>query len=61
MKKAGPVFVDLLDKDGNKLRTLLTETQQEKSRQRQELDLSDLPARTSVKSRLKAARKLSGL
>ena len=61
MKKAGPVFVDLLDKDGNKLRTLLTETQQKKSRQRQELDLSDLPARTSVKSRLKAARKLSGL
>lgn len=46
VKKAGPVSVDLLDKDGNKLRTLLAETQQEKGSQRQQLDLSDLPAGT---------------
>jgi hypothetical protein len=46
LKKAGPVTVDLLDKDGNKLRTLLPETQQEKGHQHQQLDLSDLPAGT---------------
>jgi hypothetical protein len=46
VKKAGPVSVDLLDKDGNKLRTLLPETQQERGSQRQALDLSDLPAGT---------------
>ena len=46
VKKAGPVSVDLLDKDGNKLRTLLAETQQEKGSQHQSLDLSDLPAGT---------------
>ena len=46
VKKAGPVSVDLFDKDGNKLRTLLPETQREKGSQRQQLDLSDLPAGT---------------
>ena len=46
VKKAGPVSVDLLDKDGHKLRTLLAETPQEKGSQRQQLDLSDLPAGT---------------
>ena len=46
VKKAGPVSVDLLDKDGNKLRTLLAETQQEKGGHSQALDLSDLPAGT---------------
>ena len=46
VKKAGPVSVDLLDRDGNKLRTLLPETQQEQGSQRQQLDLSDLPAGT---------------
>ena len=46
VKKAGPVSVDLLDKDGNKLRTLLAETPQEKGAQSQQLNLSDLPAGT---------------
>ena len=46
VKQAGLVSVDLLDKDGNKLRTLLPETQQEQGSQRQQLDLSDLPAGT---------------
>ena len=46
VKKAGPVSVDLLDKDGNKLRTLLAETQQEKGAHTQALNLSDLPAGT---------------
>ncbi|GAA4049681.1 hypothetical protein GCM10022409_40410 [Hymenobacter glaciei] len=46
VKKTGPVSVDLLDKDGNKLRTLLPETQQEKGGHSQQLDLSDLPAGT---------------
>ena len=46
VKKAGPVSVDLLDKDGNKLRTLLPETQQEKGPHTQALNLSDLPAGT---------------
>ncbi|MDQ2792393.1 MAG: T9SS type A sorting domain-containing protein, partial [Bacteroidota bacterium] len=46
VKKAGPVSVDLLDKDGNKLRTLLPETLQDKGSQHQQLDLSDLPAGT---------------
>ena len=44
--KAGPISVDLLDENGKKLRTLLAETQQEKGRQRQQLDLSDLAAGT---------------
>ena len=46
VKKAGPVSVDLLDKDGNKLRPLLPETQQEKGQYSQQLNLSDLPAGT---------------
>jgi Secretion system C-terminal sorting domain len=46
VKKTGPVSIDLLDKDGNKLRTLLDETQQERGHQRQQLELSDLPAGT---------------
>ncbi|WP_460500799.1 T9SS type A sorting domain-containing protein, partial [Hymenobacter agri] len=46
VKKAGPVSIDLLDKDGNKLRTLLPETPQEKGGQRQQLNLSDLSAGT---------------
>ena len=46
VKKAGPVSVDLLDKDGNKLRTLLAETPQEKGAHTQALNLSDLPAGT---------------
>ncbi|MCI1186425.1 T9SS type A sorting domain-containing protein [Hymenobacter sp. DH14] len=46
VKKAGPVSIDLLDKDGNKLRTLLPKTQQEKGSQRQQLDLSGLPTGT---------------
>ena len=46
VKKAGPVTVDLLDKDGNKLRTLLTEPNAEKGQHTQPLDLHDLPAGT---------------
>lgn len=46
VKKAGPVSVDLLDKDGNKLRTLLAETPQQKGTHTQALNLSDLPAGT---------------
>ena len=46
VKKAGLVSIDLLDKDGNKLRMLLPETPQEKGSQRQQLNLSDLPAGT---------------
>lgn len=46
VKKAGPVRVELLDKDGNKLRTLLPEASQEKGTHSQALNLSDLPAGT---------------
>ncbi|GAB3580190.1 hypothetical protein GCM10027345_21270 [Hymenobacter daeguensis] len=46
VKKAGPLTVDLLDKDGNKLRTLLTEPNAEKGQHTQPLNLSDLPAGT---------------
>lgn len=46
VKKAGPVSIDLLDKDGNKLRTLLSETPQEQGGHSQQLDLSDLPTGT---------------
>ncbi|MDQ2771046.1 MAG: T9SS type A sorting domain-containing protein [Bacteroidota bacterium] len=46
VKKAGPVSVDLLDKDGNKLRTLVAETTQEKGAHTEALNLSDLPAGT---------------
>jgi hypothetical protein len=43
MKAAGPVTVDLLDKNGSKLRTLLTESNAEKGSHTQQLNLSDLP------------------
>ncbi|MET4075025.1 T9SS type A sorting domain-containing protein [Hymenobacter sp. UYCo722] len=46
VRKAGPVRVDLLDKDGNKLRTLVAETTQEKGAHTESLNLSDLPAGT---------------
>ena len=46
VKKAGPVSIDLLDKDGNKLRTLLPEASQEKGAHSQTMNLSDLPAGT---------------
>ncbi|HEX8326786.1 MAG TPA: T9SS type A sorting domain-containing protein [Hymenobacter sp.] len=46
VKKAGPVTVDLLDKNGNKLRTLVAESQQEKGPHKQQIDLHDLPAGT---------------
>ncbi|MBO2009386.1 T9SS type A sorting domain-containing protein [Hymenobacter negativus] len=46
VKKAGPVSVDLLDKNGNKLRTLLTEPNAEKGPHTQPLNLSDLPTGT---------------
>jgi len=44
VKYAGPVTVDLLDSNGNKLRTLLAETAAETGVHRQQLDFSDLPA-----------------
>ncbi|GAB3856993.1 hypothetical protein GCM10028822_30020 [Hymenobacter terrigena] len=46
VKKAGPVTIDLLDKDGNKLRTLVSAASQEKGPQTQQLDLHDVPAGT---------------
>ncbi|MFD2720854.1 T9SS type A sorting domain-containing protein [Hymenobacter monticola] len=46
MKKAGPVTVNLLDKNGNQLRTLLNERNAEKGPHTQQLNLSDLPADT---------------
>jgi len=46
VKKAGPVTIDLLDKDGNKLRTLVNEPNAEKGLHTQQLNLSDLPAGT---------------
>jgi hypothetical protein len=46
VKKAGALTVDLLDKNGNKLRTLFTEAQAEKGAHTQQLDLHDLPAGT---------------
>lgn len=46
VKKAGPVRVDLLDKDGHQLRTLLPETAQDKGTHTQALNLGDLPAGT---------------
>ncbi|MFC6224646.1 T9SS type A sorting domain-containing protein [Hymenobacter artigasi] len=46
VRKAGPVTIDLLDKDGNKLRTLVSEASQEKGPQTQQLDLHDVPAGT---------------
>ncbi|MCC3151965.1 T9SS type A sorting domain-containing protein [Hymenobacter sp. BT770] len=46
VKKAGPVTVDLLDGNGNKLRTLVSESNVEKGAHTQSLDLRDLPAGT---------------
>ena len=46
VKKAGPVTIDLLDKNGNKLRTLATEAAAETGSHTQVLDLRDLPAGT---------------
>lgn len=46
VKKAGPVSVELLDGSGTKLRTLLSEAQQEKGTYTQALNLSDLPKGT---------------
>ncbi|WP_210517894.1 T9SS type A sorting domain-containing protein [Hymenobacter terricola] len=46
VKKAGPVTVDLLDKGGNKLRTLVSDASEEKGPHTQQLDLHDLPAST---------------
>jgi hypothetical protein len=46
VKKAGPVTVNLLDKNGNQLRTLLNEPNADKGVHTQPLNLSDLPAGT---------------
>ncbi|WP_201986704.1 T9SS type A sorting domain-containing protein [Hymenobacter rubidus] len=46
LKAAGPVTVDLLDKDGNKLRTLVAEANADKGTHTQQLILNDLPAGT---------------
>ena len=46
VKKTGPVTIDLLDKDGNKLRTLVAAAIEEKGQHTQQLDLYDLPAGT---------------
>lgn len=45
-KKAGPVTIDLLDHNGNKLRTLVSEANQNQGNHTQSLDLHDLPAGT---------------
>lgn len=46
VKKAGPISVDLLDRNGNKLRSLVAEVNVEKGNHTQQLDLRDLPAGT---------------
>ena len=46
VKKAGPVTVDLLDKSGNSLRTLVSDASEEKGVHTQQLNLHDLPAGT---------------
>jgi hypothetical protein len=46
VKKAGTVSVDLLDKNGSKLRTLVPAFQAEPGARTQQLDLHDLPAGT---------------
>ena len=46
VKKAGPVIVELLDSNGNELRTLVSEAKVEKGNHTQQLDLRDLPAGT---------------
>ena len=44
LKNDGPITVELLDQNGNKLRTLVSEAQQSKGAHTQQLDLRDLPA-----------------
>ncbi|MDO7854289.1 T9SS type A sorting domain-containing protein [Hymenobacter convexus] len=46
LKKAGSVTVNLLDKNGNQLRTLVSETNAEKGAHTQQFNLGDLPAGT---------------
>ena len=46
VKKAGPVTIDLLDKNGSKLHTLAAETNVEKGAHTQSIDLRDVPAGT---------------
>ncbi|MDO7849535.1 T9SS type A sorting domain-containing protein [Hymenobacter sp. M29] len=46
VKKAGPITVNLLDKNGNQLRALVNEPNAEKGPHTQQLNLSDLPAGT---------------
>jgi hypothetical protein len=46
MKANGFITIDLLDKNGTKLRTLLTESNAEKGPHTQQLNLNDLPAGT---------------
>ena len=46
LKNDGPITVALLDQNGNKLRTLVSEAQQLKGAHTQQLDLRDLPAGT---------------
>lgn len=46
VKKAGPVTINLLDKNGSQLRTLLSEPNAEQGAHTQPLNLSDLPAGT---------------
>ena len=46
VKKAGPVTVELLDNNGAKLRTVVSEARVEKGPYTQQLDLHDLPAGT---------------
>jgi len=46
VKKAGPVTIELLDAQGNKLRTVAQETNQEKGPHTQSLHVGDLPAGT---------------
>ena len=46
VKKAGPVTVNLLDKNGNQLRTLVNEPNAEKGAHTQPLNLNDLAAGT---------------
>ena len=46
VKEAGPVIVDLLDKDGKKLRTLVAKPSAAKGAHTQQLDLQNLPAGT---------------
>ncbi|GAA3963627.1 T9SS type A sorting domain-containing protein [Hymenobacter antarcticus] len=46
VRKAGPVTVELLDSNGTRLRTVVSDTKVEKGPHTQQLDLHDLPAGT---------------